>query len=344
MPKRWVWLQLVVGWLPVWALYSLLLLTAHPGTPVNSAIHAGLRAISCAALLGLMVHRVTQRVPWPVPMRFTFVGVHLFSAAAFSLSWMMLTLAVESVLSFAHGGPARFSFRGPIVGFLVIGVWLYAMVASVTYATQAAQRVVRAESLATTSQLATLRSQLNPHFLFNALHTVVQLIPVEPARAMQAAEQLATLLRTSLEETRDLVPLREEWAFVQRYLELERIRFGDRLAAHLSKTSLADDVLVPSFALQTLVENSVRHGAAPQVETTDIHIDASVTDGTLTLVVRDTGAGFASEQMGQGTGLARLRDRLRVLFGDTGALRVEHAAGNGVTATITLPATTEQSE
>lgn len=341
MPKRWVWLQLIVGWLPVWALYTLLLLTAHPGTLVHSAIFAGFRAISCAALLGLAVHRVTQRVQWPVPMRFTFAGIHLLSAAVYSLTWMFLTLAVESVLSFTHGAPAQFTFRGPIVGFLVIGVWLYMMVAAVTYASQAAERVATAESLATTSQLATLRAQLNPHFLFNALHTVVQLIPAEPTRAMQAAEQLAILLRSTLEETRDLVPLREEWAFMQRYLELERIRFGDRLQIHLAKSPHVDELLVPSFSLQSLVENAVRHGAAPRVEATDIHIEAAVANNMLTLIVRDTGVGFTSEQLEQGTGLARLRHRLRVLFGDRGTLHVEHVAGRGVTATISIPATAE---
>ena len=118
---------------------------------------------------------------------------------------------------------------------------------------QAEADVARAEAVATSTQLAALRAQLHPHFLFNALHTVVQLIPVEPAKAAEAAEMVAGLLRTSIGEERDEVPLDDEWRFVSRYLAIEQIRFGDRLRI---RSEIPPDVLdehVPSFALQTLV-------------------------------------------------------------------------------------------
>jgi LytS/YehU family sensor histidine kinase len=124
----------------------------------------------------------------------------------------------------------------------------------VSYATSATERAARAEAEASRAQLSALRSQLNPHFLFNALHTIVQLIPREPARAAQAAEQLGGLLRDTLEEDRDVVALAEERAFVERYLAVQRLRFGDRLSVRIDVSPEADQSLVPSFALLTAAE------------------------------------------------------------------------------------------
>ena len=337
MPRSWVWLQLIIGWLPVWALYSTLIFGAHPGTSVPGAIFAGARAVSCAAALGFLVHRLTQLRPWPYPMRASFVAVHLAAAPLYATAWVTLTIVLEAAVSRSHGVDAMV-VRVPVAPFLVIGVWLYVMVASVIYARQAAERAAVAEALAARSQLAVLRAQLNPHFLFNALHTVVQLIPRQPKRATQAAEQLAGLLRTSLEEERDLVSLAEEWAFVERYLELERIRFGDRLQVTMEMEGDAERALVPSFALQTLVENAVRHGAAPRIEQTSLRVHASTGERTLKIVVQDSGAGAdAARLTTTGTGLARLRDRLRALFGDRGRLTLDSRPGEGFVAELVMP-------
>jgi len=212
------------------------------------------------------------------------------------------------------------------------------MVAGVSYTTVATERAARAEANAARAQLAALRAQLNPHFLFNALHAVVQLIPREPKRAAQAAEQLAGLLRGTIEEDRDLVSMAEEWAFVEKYLELEHLRFGDRLRVTAEMTEDAKSALVPVFALQTLVENAVRHGAAPRVEATDIAIRASTENGTLTVSVRDTGDGAGSTSGdGTGTGLNRLRERLAVLYGGDARLDVGREASGGFLAQLVIP-------
>lgn len=338
MPKLWVWLQLIIGWLPVWALYSTLIVAAHPGTSVHSAVFAGMRAVVSAAVLGLAVNRLTQRFLWPVPMRPGFLALHLLAAPLYAVAWLTLTSMLESVLFAGNEGGLHFAVRAPVVPFLVMGIWFYAMVTAVTYASQAAQRAAVAEALAVSSRLATLRSQLNPHFLFNALHTVVQLIPQEPQRATQAAEQLAGLLRTSLEEDRDLVSLADEWAFVERYLELERIRFGDRLHVTMTMEGDAANVLVPSFGVQTLVENAVRHGAAPQIADTALRLHARVDDAMLTVVVNDSGVGADLSSLSKrGGGLSRLRDRLRELFGDRARLRLDTQPGGGFTATMDVP-------
>jgi len=334
MLRPWVWLQLVIGWLPVWALYITLIVTVHRPTSVLSAAASATVAIVPAALLGLVVHRFTKRYAWPRPFRLSFLAGHLAAALLYSLSWLALATMTEHLIH--QSGAATFS--SVLVPFLILGVWVYVMVAGVSYATQATERAARAEASAAQAQLAALRAQLHPHFLFNALHTVVQLIPREPARATEAAEQVAGLLRTTIEEHRDLVTLADEWDFVERYLQLERIRFGDRLTVRAEISDAAREALLPSFALQTLVENAVRHGVAPRVEPTEIAITGSVQADTLSLIVRDGGAGADPTQLdgGAGTGLRRLRERLHVLYGRRARLDLARGSTGGFTATLVI--------
>jgi signal transduction histidine kinase len=335
MSRAWVWLHLLIGWLPVWALFTTLIVTAHPDTHFAGASLIALRMMVAAAALGFLVQRLTERLPWPHPFRVRFLALHAVAGGLYAVAWLLLNSAIESLLR----GQVIIIVGYGIGPFLVLGVWLYVMVAGVSYATQAAERTARAEANAARSRLAALRAQLHPHFLFNALHTVVQLIPREPRRAAQAAEELAGLLRTTIEEDRDLVSLAEERAFVERYLAIERLRFGERLRVRTDIPSDTEDVLVPAFALQTLVENAVRHGAAPQIEPTEITVTARVVAGVLTLTVHDTGAGATPDAVAHsaGTGLRRLRDRLASLYDSRARLDAAAGPGGGFSATLVVP-------
>ena len=333
MPRLWIWIQLVIGWFPVWALYATLIVAAHPPTTVRSAALLAMHAIVPAALLGLVVHRFTRRLPWPRPFRLSFVLLHALAAATYAIAWLVLASLSQIVL--LHSAAAAIS--RVVIPFLVLGVWLYVMVAGVSYAAQATDRAVVAEASAARAQLATLRAQLHPHFLFNALHTVVQLIPIEPRRAAEAAELVAGLLRTALEEERDLVSLGEELSFVGRYLDIERIRFGDRLRVEIEVGPDARARTVPSFALQTLVENAVQHGAAPRIEPTTVRVHADVRNGALLIRVQDDGAGMTTDAAPQrGTGLTRLRERLLALYGLRASLDVGTASPCGYIATLEI--------
>ena len=333
-----LWLQLLLGWLPIWVMFTVLIVAAH-SVALMSAAFVALRMIVAAALLSVLVVRFVQRVPWPAHVGVSFVLLHVAAATVFSLAWLIANSALESVLR--HAVVLEF---GPSVGaFFVTGVWLYVLVSGVSYATSATRRAGLAEALAVRSQLAALRAQLNPHFLFNALHTVVHLIPREPARASQAAEQLAALLRATLEEDRELVTFAEERAFVTQYVALERLRFDDRLHVRFDAQGDADDALLPAFALLTLVENAVRHGAEPNIDATTIVVDARCDSGTLRVTVRDNGFGVrppdleGSAAIGSGTGLERLRERLHVLFGANARIEVGPDAVRGYVALMIVP-------
>lgn len=298
-------------------------------------MHGAIR-LSTGAAIAFLVYRFVLRNPWPRPFRLRFLALHVVAAPVFALVWHATSSVVNALVS---GRPilAELVFRQDEGVF--IGVIVYIIVAGISYAFEGAARAARAEAVSARTQLAALRAQLHPHFLFNALHTVVQLIPVEPVRAADAAELLAGLLRTTLEEKRDEVPLADEWSFVSRYLAVEGIRFGDRLIVRADiDESLLDD-RVPAFAIQTLVENAVRHGAAPRVAATEIVVTAAGSASELTLSVRNSsGVGVVrNAQSGTGTGLTRLRERLTVLYGSAARLECGPHGYDGFEAVLVVP-------
>lgn len=334
MPRAWIWIQLFIGWLPMWALFTVLMMSAHQA-PLSDAGPYALRLMAIAAALGMVVHRLTARWPWPHPFRIGFIALHLVGGVVYSLCWFGLNAVVESLL---HG---RIAIPvGPGIGpYLITGIWLYGMVGAVAYASREAERSAQLAAQAARSQLAALRSQLHPHFLFNALHTVVQLIPIDQRAAVRAAETLADLLRTAIADQQELVPLRDEWSFVQRYLEIESIRFGERLVVDHQIEPAALDAQLPSFSLQTLVENAVRHGAAPAIEPTTLRVRVRREASELVIDVQDDGVGAepAAAEQGSGTGLRRLRERLGWLYGGNASLTLRGTAGQGFGATLRLP-------
>ena len=335
MSRRHLWLQLLIGWLPVWVVITSLIVTAHSRTSVASAAFISLRMIVAAAILALPVQRLTERFPWRSPVTPGFVGLHLLAAIVYSVAWVLLNSLIESVVR----GSLVIVVGVGLSSFLVLGVWMYVMIAGVSYTIQSTERAARAEALAAQAQLSALRSQLNPHFLFNALHTVVQLIPRRPREAAEAAEQVAALLRTTIEEDRDVIPVSEELAFVERYLAVESIRFGDRLRFRFDVDEPARAAIIPSFALQSLVENAIRHGAAPNIEATDLLVEARLGNGMVELVVSDNGAGATIDAMKEstGTGIRRLRERLDALYQGRASMHAGPASGGGFRVSLAIP-------
>jgi hypothetical protein len=330
MNRRVVWLQLLIGWLPLWMLFAVLIMTAHHASFIGAS-HIAFRMIATAAILAFVVHKFVQRTPWPSRATLGFVVTHVLAATSFSIAWNAFNSLVESVL---RGQLVLVVGVGP-ASSLTMGMWLYVMIAGIAYTAIATERAAKAEASAAKAQLAALRSQIHPHFLFNVLHSVMHLIPRDPKLAAEATEQLAGLLRTSIEEDRDAVAVDEEMRFVRRYWDIERIRLGNRLTGALDVQPEAREALVPAFAVQTLVENAIRHAVTPRVEPTAVDVSARLRDGELEVVVRDSGGGAVVEGV-NGTGLKRLRERLQVLYQGRAALDIR-SDERGVIATLRIP-------
>jgi len=188
------------------------------------------------------------------------------------------------------------------------------------------------------ARMETLRAQVNPHFLFNTLNSIAALIESSNNReAYRVIELLAQLLRSSFDHARDaIVTLRDEMGFVDAYLAIEKIRYAERLRV---VKSIADDCLslaIPSFSLQPLVENVVKHGVAKSASPVTVVVEARRADGMLSISVTDDGPGF-DPATSEGTGLENLRDRLRHLFGSAARLHSHANEAGGATVTISLP-------
>jgi len=199
-------------------------------------------------------------------------------------------------------------------------------------------REERARKLAAEAQLSSLESRLHPHFLFNTLNSVSALIQEDPQRAEEMVGRLAALLRCSLDANRkSMVPLEQELKIVRDYLEIEKARFGDRLryAIHAPSELLRSEV--PLLAVQTLVENSVKHAIAPHKEGGAIFVRTNAADGEIEVQVADTGRGFSLEGIPPGHGLDNLIARLSAIYSNGAKVWTMTDEGGRAAVCVRLP-------
>jgi hypothetical protein len=202
------------------------------------------------------------------------------------------------------------------------------------------RQLAEARWAAQQAQLAALRYQLNPHFLFNTLNAISSMIVTERNRdAEEMTNRLSSFLRASLSsDPTELVPVETELALIEEYLEIEAIRFGDRLAIEIPCTSDAGEVLVPSFLLQPLVENAIKYGVGPSSRLVTISVSARIEDSQLVMTVRDDGAAEPDQAKpdGTGVGLENVRRRLAAVYGAEARLDVQQLSP-GFAVTIRVP-------
>jgi len=201
-------------------------------------------------------------------------------------------------------------------------------------------RQTKMEKELTAAQLGLLQAQVEPHFLYNTLASAQELVRTDPARADRMLGHLIDYLRRSLPRTDgSLSTLGEELERSTAWLEIMRLRMGERLAVHTDVPETALKVPMPSMMLQTLVENAIKHGLEPKPGGGGIWIRAGVDGSGLSLTVADDGLGLRSDGAGTGIGLKNLRERLRLMYGTTATFSIGNNFPHGVAATITLPVT-----
>jgi sensor histidine kinase YesM len=196
--------------------------------------------------------------------------------------------------------------------------------------------------LAATAQLAALRAQINPHFLFNSLNSIAQLIHVDPAKAEACVERLAEMFRYLLNRAeQDFVPLSEELQMTTAYLDIERARFDERIRVETAVDPKALRQMIPNLVLQPLVENAVKHGLSRKVGAGTLHIVARLESDVLTLIVGDDGLGMTPGVLAQvferGVGLRNLRARLERLYGPSHLPEITSTPGGGTRVELRLP-------
>jgi two-component system, LytTR family, sensor histidine kinase AlgZ len=262
-------------------------------------------------------------------------------AAVGQLWWRALALLGLPVTDIAVA-----SLMAVLVGF---GALAYVLSVTVTYlllafedATEAEQRMLKSELVAREAELRALRAQVDPHFLFNSLNSIVALIGADPQRARAMGQLLADFLRESLAlGGANRIPLEREIGLIRKYLEIERARFGRRLDVAIDVAPDAAVVPVPPLILQPLVENAVRHGIATLVEGGRVAVRASIAGDRLVLAVTNPRDPEAVARRGAGLGIEIVRRRLATTFGDDAALAIESAPSE-FAATMTLPRTEER--
>jgi LytS/YehU family sensor histidine kinase len=196
----------------------------------------------------------------------------------------------------------------------------------------------RALKLAAEAQFSSLQSRLQPHFLFNTINSVLALIREDPAAAEAMLQRLSRLLRFALDtQHRAAVPLREEIRLVSDYLEIEQARFGSRLQFDLQVDPALDEIEVPPFSIQTLVENAMKYAVATRREGGRIIVRAARDHARLSIEVLDDGPGFAPSGLKAGHGLDTLAQRLTSLHGDAGRLEILPATGGHVRFVVPVP-------
>jgi two-component system, LytTR family, sensor histidine kinase AlgZ len=307
--------------------------------------------ITCciSPLCVLLLPRITP----PVFARFSFpfnwlivIAVMLCLAAAGSL-FALGVLAIGGYLKPGEILIAWFdsSLKVSLIVTLTLGIFgtareiLRSRLKKATIALRTKERdEAEARRLATEAQFASLESRVQPHFLFNTLNSIAALIPQDPVGAERMTGQLASLLRSSLDTAATpLVPLEQELKIVTDYLEIERVRFGERLRYDIQVDRGLEDMAVPRLSLQTLVENSVKYAVSQSRTGATIHVRARRDNDRVRLDVEDDGPGFESESEPPGHGLALLRERLRMTCGASGTLTVDQSTGHTVVR-IEIPA------
>jgi signal transduction histidine kinase len=203
------------------------------------------------------------------------------------------------------------------------------------------KRELKAREMASLAQLEALRARINPHFLFNSLNSIAQLISSDPERAEACVERLAEIFRYLLQsDNRSFVTLQDELDIADAYLDIERARFGDRLAVDFVVDDGALNGTVPTLILQPLIENAVRHGVSQKVGGGTVSIEAALDGGDLRVVVRDTGVGMregVEAALSAGVGLRNVHDRLVQLYGAQYAPKIDSQPGEGTSIVVRVP-------
>lgn len=359
--RRWVRWAVIFG---VWTLLGVLLASQVRVSSMFSERTAGWADVLSSQLIFTTVCALTTPLVMWLAARFPIGRQHLFRHLALHLLFSIIfTIVVAGAFQliiywlFAHsmGKPyAPSQTLRTIIYNASEMIGIYALIMFLTHAFTYYERYQAGELKASQleaqlshAQLQALKMQLQPHFLFNTLHSISALVHKHPEDADKMITRLGDFLRLTLENSgTQEVTLQQELEFLKCYLEIERIRFQDRLTTQLSVEPQTLNTSVPNLILQPIVENAIRHGIAPRSTPGKIEIRAERKNGTLHLRVRDNGPGLplnptAKHPSKEGLGLANTKARLQRLYGDAHRFELANDPEGGLVVTLEIPAKSE---
>ena len=272
------------------------------------------------------------------------VATHSVAAALISGAWTIFAIFYVSGLALLQPFQGLSQMPGLYKLIFGTGVLIYLLWAASYYVIQtmessqtAEQRVIEARMLARDAELRALKAQINPHFIFNSLHSISALTSIDPAKAREMCISLADFLRTTLGMgEKSLIPLKDEVDLIHRYLAVEKIRFGARLDMQESIEEQALGTTIPPLILQPLIENAIVHGVAHLPEGGWIRLQAQSIDQHLVIAVDNNFDPEYKSKRKSGIGLANVRERIEARYGQEGSF-VASAEGDRFHVGITLP-------
>jgi two-component system LytT family sensor kinase len=304
------------------------------------------------ALATPLVLRLGRQYPPAQWRRLSMWGVHLAVCATIGLIYASWIASLEELLNpYANvSGPDPFAnlwlhtFYNGLLAFVI----LYAAILAVSYMMDSRERLARQQTEAaglseqlSKAQLNALRRQIEPHFLFNTLNAIAGLVREQKNdAAVSMIAHLSDFLRRVVEDSsRQEVPLGEELEFVQKYLDIQKVRFAERLQLSMDVPIELFSAQVPTLILQPVAENAVKHGIAKRVQGGAIRISAYRSNGMLTLSVYNDGPGLPDgwEKTHSGIGISNVRTRLQNLYGDAFELNMKNEEQGGVEVSISVP-------
>lgn len=320
------------------------------GRPISwgEAISSPLEDWYVYGALSLGVVWLARRYPPEGGSRWTTAALHLAAALVFSFAWVVLRAAVGVVDSSIVGESATFGeiFSPLLVKTFPFNLLIYGVIVSVSHALdyyrkyhERTVQTLELEKHLTEARLQALLHQLKPHFLFNTLNGIASLMHTDVEAADRMLVRLSELLRITMSHTgAPQTTLREEIAFLERYLEIERIRFRNRLEVDIAIDEDVLDAQVPSLILQPIVENAVRHGIEPQARMGRIELRGKRDSGNVVVTVCDNGTGIPpGGPKREGIGLANTRARLAELYGEQQHFELVNRAEGGLCVRMVIP-------
>ena len=325
-------------------------LAGHP-TPLAAAVGMAVERYLLYALLTFPVLWLCRRVPFTARRAATWMAAQALGLVGFTILYALLRTLLGLVrdVETLRPAPRTFATMATVVRATFFEqFWMYASIVSIVLVLESYRRDRRRErdeadlkSQVAEYRLQVLRLQLHPHFLFNAMNGIATLMQRDVPAAREMLLRLSDLLRVALAHSAENeTALREEIEFVRAYLDLERMRFGDRLAVRLSIDPASLDARVPHMILQPLVENAIRHGIAAIRSGGALDLVTACRDGRLLIRIVNDGPAMApgpDDARRPGIGLANARARLRQLYGDAGRIRLAGRPQGGAELLLELP-------